>query len=288
MQPSVYIDMLFIINTLIAYFVLRASGLICQDNISIARICMASVFAGFCSFVILMPPMSTLVAWIYKITTAFLICAIAFSIKSMRALFKRIFWYIFLNLSLAGVVFAAMYYFNASGMHTNNLAIYFDVSPPVLLLCIVTVYLCVKLSGILFGQPKNIKHAKLNFFIAEKNCTCTALLDTGFKVNDPIGGKKSFLISLNAIEAQLNPLSVEDINKFFDGSTPQNGTMLMLICIHTATGVKTLPSVKASNITVNIDNKKLKLKEANAVFCSENLGDGSFDAVFGTDFISQI
>lgn len=283
MQPVIYIDMLFLINALLGYFLLRGVGAICHFQPNIIRIVLSSIIAGFSSFIILLPSLPWWAAIFYNIGISVLICACAFKFISYRMLLCSMFWYLALNIALAGIVLAAVYYLGASGISLNNMAVYFDISPLVLLLCVVVAYLSIKLSGLLFAPAITGEKAYISFICKGLPCNCIALVDTGFSVND-ISGRQSFLVSLNGLKGQILPSLYNDLQSYLDGGTPLDN-IFSIACINTVSGLKALPSVKVIDVCIRHKKNKIVLKDAAAIFTQQAVGDGSFDAIIGSQLL---
>lgn len=279
MQPVIYIDMLFLINALLGYFLLRGVGALCRIPPNLIRIVLSSILAGFSSFIILLPSLPWWAALLYNFAVSAVICACAFRFISYRMLFRSMFWYLALNIALAGIILAAVYYLGASGISLNNMAVYFDISPLVLLLCVVVTYLGVKLSGLFFAPVSADEKAYITFDCKGMPCSCAALVDTGFNVKD-MSGKQTFLVSLNALKGQLLPSLYNDLQSYLNGGAPVDN-IFAVVCINTVSGYKALPSVKVSKVCIRHKKQKIMLEEAAAIFSAQPVGDGSFDAIIG-------
>ncbi|MFQ9681729.1 MAG: sigma-E processing peptidase SpoIIGA [Ruthenibacterium lactatiformans] len=101
----------------------------------------------------------------------------------------------FLNIALSGAVFAATYYGAAQNVSTNNLSVYFNVSPLLLIGCIAGVYLAVQLCAWAFGRPQQVRTIPFTARFEDGCVQGLALVDTGFSVRDPITGTPAFLLS---------------------------------------------------------------------------------------------
>ncbi|MEG1569103.1 MAG: sigma-E processing peptidase SpoIIGA, partial [Oscillospiraceae bacterium] len=76
MGNIIYVDILFITNALIGYFTLRASCKLGGDKCTTLRIILASIVAGFSAMIIFIE-LNNWLLWLYKITSAILVCYIA-------------------------------------------------------------------------------------------------------------------------------------------------------------------------------------------------------------------
>ena len=157
MRGVIYVDILFFVNALIGYFLLRGAALLAGRIAADWRIFLGAAAAGLSSLLLLLPPLPQWLMWGAKIGSAVLIVFASFPVHNVRGFLKCCFWYVFLNIALSGAVFAATYYGAAQNVSTNNLSVYFNVSPLLLIGCIAGVYLAVQLCAWAFGRPQQVR-----------------------------------------------------------------------------------------------------------------------------------
>ena len=280
MRGIVYVDILFFINAIIGYFLLRAairlSGVAAPDW----RIFLGAAAAGFSSFLLLLPPLPAWLMWGAKLGSAVLIVFIGFPVHSVRGFLKCSFWYILLNLTFSGVVLAAVYSGAAKNVRTNNLAVYFNISPLLLIGCITGMYLTVQLCAWAFGRPRPTKTTSFAVRFEEGGVQGTALVDTGLSVRDPITGAPAFLLSFPAVREALPPGLLHTLSLYFDdGVIEAGGVPLRLIPAQTAVGTRALPAVRVRELRVGDGGAAARYDQMCAVFTPERLADGSFCAI---------
>ncbi len=283
MRPIVYVDVLFITNALIGYFTLLATSKLCGEKPMPLRLTLGAVAAGFASCIIFVP-LGNAILWIFKIGTAVLICVLSFRFTKARSLAKAVVWYLLLNFALAGTVFAMQYYFSPQGIEIHNLTLYFNVSPIVLLLSVLVVYLAVTLICLIFARPQAQLIADVTFRCGDREVNCKALVDSGFSVKDPISGQEAFMVSYSDVKHFLPADISQMLLLYLLRGVAEQSNHFRLICVHTAAGTKALPAVKATDITVKIGHKTAIFPSALAVFTNEPLAGGSFGAIIGMQF----
>ena len=104
MRGVVYVDILFFVNALIGYFLLRAAMQLSGAAAPDWRIYLGAGAAGFASLLLLLPPLPSWLMWGAKLGSAVLIVFTGFPVHSVRGFLKCCFWYVLLNLTLSGVV----------------------------------------------------------------------------------------------------------------------------------------------------------------------------------------
>ncbi len=280
MQGVIYADMLFFVNALIGYFLLRGAALLAGRIAQDWRIFLGAAAAGASSLLLLLPPLPAWLMWGTKIGSAVLIVFISFPVSSVRGFLKCSFWYVFLNIALSGVVFAAVYYGGSKNIRTNNLAVYFNVSPVLLIVCITGVYLTVQLCTWAMGRPEGKKTVAFTACLAQGKISGEALVDTGFSVRDPITGTPAFLLSFPSVKAMLPEALHRQLAMYFDeGVMETGGTPMRLIPTQTAAGIRALPAVRVQELRLEEAGKKRVCTQVCAVFTPERLADGSFCAI---------
>ncbi len=279
MQGVIYADMLFFVNALIGYFLLRGAALLAGRITQDWRVFLGAAAAGASSMLLLLPPLPVWLMWGAKVGSAVLIVFISFPIHSVRSFLKCSFWYVFLNITLSGVVFAAAYYGSAI-IQTNNLAVYFNISPVLLILCITGVYLTVQLCIWALGRPEGKKTVEFTACLAQGRISGEALIDTGFSVRDPITGTPAFLLSFPSVKAMLPQALHHQLTMYFEeGIIETGGVPLRLIPTQTAAGERALPAVRVQELWLEKEGKKKVCTQVCAVFTPERLAGGSFCAI---------
>lgn len=281
MDNVVYIDILFITNALIGYFILRAALRLCDESSSVPHLILGACLAGFASFVILISFAWNALLWLLKLSFAIVICAITLKAPRPRRLIKLTIWYIVLNVLLAGLAFLIMYYFNPKGIIISNLTLYFNISPLLLLACVLLMYIIIKVLTLLFTKPQEQFFVNITFVCAGVCISCRALVDSGFKVSDSLLGTEPFLVSLAALKTRLPPKLLGGLDAFYGKKDSAFVSYIYPVCIHTAAGEQALPCVKVNDFAVHTNSKSSPVSNCAAMFTSEILGDGSFDAIIG-------
>ena len=185
-----------------------------------------------------------------------------------------------LKIALSGAVVAATYYGAAQNVSTNNLSVYFNVSPLLLIGCIAGVYLAVQLCAWAFGRPQQVRTIPFTARFEDGCVQGLALVDTGFSVRDPITGTPAFLLSFPAVRGALPPGLLRALALYFDDGAMETGGMpLRLIPTKTAAGTRALPAVRVRELVLEADGAPRRYTGVCAVFTPEPLADGGFCAI---------
>ena len=95
MRGVIYVDILFFVNALIGYFLLRGAALLAGRIAADWRIFLGAAAAGLSSLLLLLPPLPQWLMWGAKIGSAVLIVFASFPVHNVRGFLKCCFWYVF-------------------------------------------------------------------------------------------------------------------------------------------------------------------------------------------------
>ncbi len=284
MQNIVYVDLLIIINAIISYFLLKLCTCFTQQNPGVFRLCAASFAAGFSS-VSLFLPFNNFIMLVIKIACAAIIVLICFSFKNIRVFIKMLIIYIMCNIALAGVVFLLVS-LGAKNISYDNFNFYINVSPVLLIACILIMYISLQIFSFVFGKIAPKQRVGFSFEIDDKIIKGTALIDTGMNIKDVMTGKNIALCSFISLKNQLPSQTKVALNNYFIN---QNLTVgLWLISVKTANGLCMLPalSVKKLNLfNMQIVTKQQCFSETVLVFTNEIITDDAVQMLINPDNI---
>ena len=290
MRTVIYLDSLLLINFLIGWFLLRAAGLLTGTEPPWRRGLAGAVLAALSTLILLAPMLPLPLQAVYQLGTAVCVVGAAFPWRGLRCLLREVFWYFGLNLGLAGLVMLAVTQGGAAGMHTNNLAVYFDVSPLLLLGCTLVVYGAARLCAFAFGRPAPEPLWSMELELGGVTLRVAALRDTGFSVRDAFTGRPVVLVSLPAVAGRLPPALEEYLCGWFGGDSgvvPPAELGVRLLHCGTAVGGGLLPGVPVKRLRLTCGGQTLCTGGAVAAFCGQRLADGRYDALFGPDLTGR-
>ena len=287
MKTVVYVDVLLGVNLLLAWFLLRATARITSSTASPLRLAAASGVAALFTLTLLAPPMGMAMQLLVKLGGSVCIAAVAFPHTGPRALLRRAVWYFLLNLLLAGMVLCAVWFGGVAGVETNNLSVYFDISPPVLVLSVLAVWLFMRLVELLF-TPVQTAPVEMQLEMEDRRISLFALGDTGCHVKDPLTGQGVVLVSLKGTEEQLPPRVRQAASGFYAGDLPDAQTGLRLISCQTAAGTTLLPAFSAKNLRLRQGRRTAKAARATVGITREPFEPGGQPALVGADWLERM
>ena len=288
MKTVIYLDSLLLVNFVIGYFLLRAAGCVCGAPPRWPRGCLGAALAAVSTLILLAPPLPVWAQFLYQGGSALAITAAAFGWQGVRLLLRRAAWYFGMNLALAGLVLAAILRFSAQNVQTNNLAVYWNVPPLLLLFCSLGVYLLARLAVLLFGPAEPEQLWQLEAQLPGGTLRGEALWDTGFSWYDPFSGCPVVRVSAPAAQAQLEEPLQQFLQRWFGGdraALPPPG--VRLLSCDTATGGDLLPAVQAQRLRICLGKRVLLCGRVTVAFAGKPLSDGRYLALFGPGLAGQ-
>lgn len=194
-----YIDLIWILNWYLDFFLLYMTGLILKLNLNMKRIIIASLL-GSLSTILVFFKVSNIFLVILKIFLAFVMCLVSFGYKNLKFLLNNFIYFYMISIILGGFI----YYLNLSFKETK-LGIYLinkkiNINIIVLLLSPFILFIYKKYLNKLKVKNKLIYNISIKF--SEDVYNLRAYLDTGNKLVDPITGKPVILVAKNIINTQ--------------------------------------------------------------------------------------
>lgn len=288
MKTVVYLDILLLTNFLAGWCLLQASAKLSGAQILWWRAILASVVAACSTLILLAPALPTVFNFFYKLLTAFIVVFLAFGYRGWRPFLRCSCWFFILNLGLAGMVILAIFRGSAQGLRVNNLSVYMNLSPLVLVLCILATYFIIRLVLLLFGKPQAGTVWRLSLSFGAETLRMQGYHDTGFLLKDPVSGKQAVLVSWPAVHAQLPAEINQVLQQYFcpaeGASLPEHPGLRILPCAGIG-GRSTLPAFAATTADLSGNGRHYAAEKLLVAFIPDALGDGQFDALFGNELL---
>ena len=97
-KTVIYLDVLLLVNFLVAYFLLQAAGLLSSQHAAFSRMVCASGIASLSALILFAPELSYPAQILYKILTACAVVGVAFGLQGLRRFVTAVCWYAALNI----------------------------------------------------------------------------------------------------------------------------------------------------------------------------------------------
>ncbi len=303
MYTVVYADILLAVNWIIDYFLLLGTAALAGGSATRLRLLLAGALGGLSTFVFLAPPLPLPAQLAYQLAAGTAILLVAFRLPTggrlyrLRRFCKLWVWYFLLNTCYSGVVLAAMYWLSFTGVYHNNLAFYYDVSPLLLVGCILAMYALLRLLLLLFEKPQQDVIVPVTVTAAGQTLSAEVLVDTGFTAVDAMLAQPVLLLSypdtLGAVPAMAvsgavgaaAPTLQDSLHSYYTGARAGACAVprgLRLIPLHTAAGQVLVPALSAK---AQIAGRRITVTLA---FSDQRFRSGQIQGLFGAQNYQMI
>lgn len=209
----VYIDVLFIVNLIINYFILLAVSKLLSRYDKHIRLLLGAVLGSVYSCMMFFPHLEFLFSAGLKLLLSITIVLASFKINSFRALLKLIAYFYVISMLFGGIVFAVQLFFAPPAMVVKNCVTYIDISPVVLILTSAAAYVIITLfSRMLHKKTQEQNYYKVKIIINGNKAVVTALYDTGNDLRDAVSGSPVMIVEYRCVE-KLIPDEIKEIFK---------------------------------------------------------------------------
>ena len=262
----IYVDILFLLNLLITYFLLSATRKICCSESSKWRIAASCVFGTASSLLIFLPEFGGFITGLLcRLIPAVIILLIAFGYKNTKYFLRNLFCFFVLSFLYYGVMMF-VYSNNNSAVYINNGSVYVDISP---ILLVVSTLLCsliiIIINSVFKRNSQSSKKCQVILNIDKNTVETVAMIDTGHCLKDNLSGNYVSVIDDNNNDEVLK--RIKSLNK-----TEYKNRFRLIPC-STVTGEKILEAIRFDIMTIILNNKKYVIKNPVIAFTNTKMGD---------------
>lgn len=261
----IYVDVLFVVNLAVNYFILLFTAKAAKEALSLRRLLAGASLGALFSLYILMPPLHAVLEIAIKFLFGAAIIFAAFGRRKPRAFLRLLAYFLSATFVFGGAMLAIYTIFKPRGMAIDGGVVYFDISP---LLLIASTALCYGIIRLLqhASRKKNptARRAEIKIAYGQREADGRALVDTGHSLSDPFSGAEVVLISPKLAKALL-PNGLE--------GAKQGGRYRLIPC-RTAGGQGILEGFRPDRVAADG-----LLRENAVVAISENICGDDYEAI---------
>ncbi len=205
-MQTVYIDSLLCVNLFIDYIILYSVRKLLKINSKPIRLLPASVLAAFVTLGVFLPFYTRLFSVFYRLVTSVLIVFTAYGKTKVKSFIIRVLTFMGTSISLAGVMVLIWMVFKPEGIVIYNDAIYFHISPVMLIVCTILVFISMSV----YERLKEKVHPKTKIYkvtiYTDNNEYCfSSMMDTGCNLKEPFSGLPVIVTEKELIEGKEIP-----------------------------------------------------------------------------------
>ncbi len=205
MKPVVYIDVLFLINFVINYFLLLTTKKICKSTSKSWRVLVGALIGSLYAILMFFPPLAIYYTIFAKLLFSLILIAVSFRITKWREFLRTTVIFYIVNFMFAGAAFA-LFYFTDIGSHVgamvSNGVFYFDLPLKTLFISTGVSYAVILIACKIYSAKMTSgKVYDICICYREKSACVSALLDTGNSLSDPVSGKPVIVTEFDSVKA---------------------------------------------------------------------------------------
>lgn len=278
---TVYVDVLFIVNLYVNYFLILLTEKLAVTRIKFKRRLLGAAVGALSSLYIFIPQKSAILTAAINLGFAIMIVLSAFGLCGKKALIRRVLLFYASSFSFAGIMLGVWLLFKPKGMVVNNSVVYFNISPLLLIISTAVCYLCITVARKFTSRGAGGSDIvyELELSLEGRTVTVSAMLDTGHNMYDAFTNAP-VVIAEKSVASALLPqpvcaaISSPDITE--NGMHPG----IRLLPYNYIGGTGLMPAFKVDSLIVRKDKKEQKFsnilvavsKEKLAASCSALIG----------------
>lgn len=184
----VYADILIILNIVVDYFLLLAAAVILKIKTSVKRVILAAIIGGISSLYIFAPDFGVVIEIVFKLVSAILMVLCSYKFKGVKHFLRSVGVFFVITCAYCGIMTAVWNIFKPRGMTVINSVVYFNISPLVLIISSLAVYLIFRILTLIFtGNNDLAEKCNIKLTYAGKSCEVEGLVDSGNSITDVFG-----------------------------------------------------------------------------------------------------
>lgn len=284
----VYIDILFILNLFVNYFIILAAEKLCRTPAKfIRRILSAALGAAF-SFSIFFDMGFVLLVLIRFVCAAAMVF-VAFGFNNIKLFLRLVASMLCVSFLYAGIMMALWLLFKPSGMAINNGVVYFNISPAVLIVSTLVSYAALQLiRKFVRHPPAENGYYDIKIALGDSTAALKALLDTGHALSDLFSDAPVIVAEYGAVKGII-PAGAHDyfLYKTGEDNIPMPlKSRIRLIPFKSVGGDGVLPAFVCDMAEVKFKGQVSAVSKAIIAVSPSALGDG-YSALISNDLINS-
>ena len=203
----IYIDVLFLVNLIPDYLLLRLTGILWGRYPKRFRLILGSVFAALAAIPLYFVSFGVYGSFIAKAVVCALVCLITFGAKKLGGVCTL---FTAMSFAFAGAVSVLCWLGVSDGISVQGATVYANLSVPMLIAATLLAYCVIRL---IFGHGDAVQGGKssdLEITYGSRSIKIRALQDSGNNLCEPYTGKPVIVIGANQC-VDLFPKTMQDI-----------------------------------------------------------------------------
>ena len=290
MNQVVYIDVLFVVNLIVNYFILLGTKKAVAADASRRRLICGAALGAIYSMIVFFPELPPFLVFLSKLIFSVSIIFVTFGMAGSRRFLKLLAYFYAISFAFAGIMMALWYIASPPGMAISNGVLYVNISPLLLILSSAAAYVLFGLIQRFFGTNRRNLHCRVNITVDNRTASMDALIDTGHALKESFSGAPVIVCEYLSVQALIPPL----LQHFFSGQGALDHTEALcadqdwakryrMIPCNTVGGVSILPAFRADRVSVMMDGREEEIGGAYIAVSGATLSGGEYHALLSPE-----
>ena len=198
---TIYIDILFCVNFVIDYLILLTVRRFMNISCRIRRLLSGAAVGGICSFVILLPPVSSGLSFVVSVITAILVVGASFFPLERKLFLKTTAAFFLISFAYCGVMIAVLLLFSPGNLIVRNNSVYIGISPILLVITSAVCYAVMRVfMRITSARTASAEVFSLNIIFHGRETVFRGRVDTGNDLHEPFSGEPVIVVKSSVFE----------------------------------------------------------------------------------------
>ena len=188
-METVYVDILVVTNFIADYFLLLLTAFLSVNEVKRLRLFLGAGAASLSSLLIFAPELNAFLELAVRLAVSLVIVLITFGFVSFRRYIKSVIIFYAANVILAGGAMLLWSLFAPNGLVVRNGAVFYNISPIVLIVTCAAVYLIsLVVSKIISRRKARGREYSVSLEFEGKKAEVKGIVDSGNMLRDVISG----------------------------------------------------------------------------------------------------
>lgn len=219
-METVYVDILIMTNFIADYFLLLLTAFLSAIQAKRLRIFIGAAAASLSSLLIFAPELGAFLEFTVRLVVSLLIVLIAFGFSNPRRYIKSVIIFYASNVILAGGAILLWSLFRPEGLIIRNGAVFYSISPVILVLTTASVYLLSLLvTKIISSRRSRGREYSVILQFEGRSAEVKGIVDSGNMLRDVLSGTPVIVCDYDKIRSLLTP----ELEKIFGRKNFETG-----------------------------------------------------------------
>ncbi len=283
MKTTIYLDVLLLVNLLVNFLLISASGTLAKCTPKTGRLVFSTLLATATALFIFLPPLGTAGSLLLKLGVAAVVTFAAFGFGGIRTYLKNFGIFLGVNFAFAGIMIGIWMFSSSPRVYSNNGVFYIDISFLTLLLSTTVSYLLIELGcKIVKHKPAKEEYYTVRLTQGENSIQCQAFVDNGNSLTDLLTGLPVVVAFYPKLIGVL-PTQVEEYLRRGDVQPLEDTNDFHLVLYHGVGGSGMLPAFVPDRFEILSKDGISEDYRVMVAVSREKLRQGEFDILLNRD-----